>query len=364
MHETKTYRFPIGPAHPAMANFGIDIEIEGEKVINAKSDPGYLHRGFEKLMEYRTYLQNTILVGRVCVFEPFSYELAYNIAVDKIAGLDVPERGSYIRVMMSELMRISSHLVWMSKMCRATGLDTVLKLAITYRDYILELFEESTGGRVYPVYIRPGGVRWDLPDRFNEHLEKALKKLEDGLLKIDGLMFKNDIFISRTRNVGILKKNTAIKLGATGPVLKACGFKYDIRKDNPYEVYKELDFDVPVYNGCDSYSRSLVRRNEIEESIKIIRQLVKNMPSGNHINKISPFASLPQGEVYSRIEGARGEIGFHIISTGSDMPYRVKIRSPSFTHFIPVLEDILTGSQIADVPVIYWSLDPCADMDR
>lgn len=360
----KRYKIPLGPAHPAMGNFGVDLMIEGERIVEAKSDPGYLHRGFEKLMEYRTYIQNTVLVGRICVFEPLSYELAYSIAVDKIAGLDVPERGSYIRVLMAELMRISSHLLWASKMCNSTGLETVLKLAISYRDHILELFEHAAGGRLYPIFIRPGGVRWDLPQGFEERVEGVLNRIEEGLPELDRLMFKNDLFISRTQDIGILQKNMAIELGATGPVLRACGFKHDVRRDDPYGIYEDIDFNIPVRRECDCYARALVRRDEIEESMAIIRQVIKNMPLGDYVSKLSPLMAFPEGELYSRVEGARGEIGFHIVSTGKNMPYRVKVRGPSFNHIVPILECVLLGSEIADVPVIYWSLDPCADMDR
>ena len=360
------YELPFGPAHSGSGNFHIKIIMDGEKIIEARADPGYLHRGFEKLMEYRSPIQNAVLSDRICVLEPLSWNLVHAEVVDKIMGYDVPERARYIRVVMAELTRVQSHLIWFGATSMATGFDTGFKMAIGYRDYILDLFEMVTGGRVYPAgYIRPGGVRWDFPDGFKNKCNEVLEKIEKGMADIDKILFKNHTFKLRTKNIGILDKKDVSILGATGPVARASGIKMDVRKDDPYEIYNNLEFEVPVMDEGDAYARFMVGREEVNQSIKIIRQALREMPEGNISVKIMPFGKMKEGEAYARIEAARGEAGMYMVSNGKSAPYRVKIRGPSFLHLIPVLQHLLLGSQIADVPLIYWSLNHCpADMDR
>ncbi len=365
--EMAFYEFPFGPAHPGSGNFNVKLTLEGERVIKARSDPGYLHRGFEKLMEYRNPLQNAVIADRVCVFEPLNWDLVHAEAADEVMGLEVPERAKYIRVIMSELTRIQSHLIWFGAISLAMGLDTGFKIAIGYRDYILDLFELTTGGRVYPTgYIRPGGVRWDLPEDFERKCLNVMEKIEDVMRDFDKIIFRNPTIVSRLKGTGILDKKDAIRLGATGPVLRGSGIESDVRKDDPYEVYDRIDFDIPVRDEGDGYARLLVGKDEVFESIKIVKQALKDMPEGEVWTKFSPLARMKAGEAYARIEAARGEACIYMISDGkSSSPYRVKIRGPSFLHLIPVLDFLLEGTQIADVPAIYWSLNHCpADMDR
>lgn len=356
------YDLYFGPAHSGSGNFGVKLRVDGERIVSARADPGYLHRGFEKLMEYRLPMQNAVLSDRLCILEALNWNLLHAEAVDEIMGIEVPERAKYIRVLMAELSRLQSHLIWYGAMSMGLGFDTGLKLAFGYRDYILDLFELITGGRVYPAgYICPGGVRRDLPEGYQKRIRVVLDKIREMLQKMRD--FDNEVFAVRTKGVGILSLDRAIKLGATGPVLRASGMKTDVRKDDPYEIYDKLDFGVPVTSEGDAYARSTIREREMEESIKIVGQVLDLMPSGEV--KVPLSVTMPEGEVYVRNEMARGEGAIYMRSNGGYAPYRCKIRGPDFVHMIPVLEHLLQGSQIADVPAIYWSLNICpADMDR
>jgi len=362
----KDYDIPFGPAHPGSGNFSVKLKINGENVTGARADPGYLHRGFEKLMESRTPMQNAVLSDRICIFEPLAWNLVHAEAVDELMGTDVPERAKYIRVIMAELSRIQSHIIWYGAMSIGIGFDTGFKLAFGYRDYILDIFESVTGGRVYPAgYICPGGVRKDLPSGTREKILNVLKKA-DKMNIIEKL--ENPILLSRMQGVGVLKLKDAIRLGATGPVLRASGMKTDVRLDDPYEVYDQFDFEVPTLKEGDAYSRYVIGIREIEQSMKIVKQALDELPDGKvREPSLKPELSvkIPSGEVYIRNEIARGEAGMYMVGDGTGKPYRCKIRGPSLLHMIPALEHLLVGSQIADVPTIYWSLNPCpADMDR
>ena len=361
------YELFFGPAHPGSGNFSVKLKIDGERVVSARADPGYLHRGFEKLMEYRLPIQNAVLSDRICVLEPLAWNLIHAEAVEELMGIEVPERAKYIRTIMAELSRIQSHLIWYGVLSIGTGFDTGFKLAFGYRDFILDLFELITGGRVYPTgYICPGGVRRDLPESAKERIPKVLDKIEK---MIDFVRAENPANIARLRDIGVLKLEDAIRLGATGPVIRASGLKTDVRKDEPYEVYDRFDFEIPVRKKGDAYARFQICLEEMEQSVKIIQQALKSLPDGDFIDKrfskLKLNMRIPEGEVYVRNEVARGEAGFYMVSDGGTKPYRVKIRGPSFLHLIPVLEFLLRDAQIADVPAIYWSLNGCpADMDR
>lgn len=358
--------FLFGPAHPGSGNFSVRIKLNGEMVVEAKSDPGYLHRGFEKLMEYRNIWQNAVLSDRICVFEPVAWNLLFAEAVEKLTEVEVPERAKYIRVILAELSRIQSHLIWFGSLSSATGFDTGFKIAFGYRDYILDIFSAITGGRVYPAgFICPGGLRRDLP----QGIENRILKVLDEIKEVISYFEKEDlVFGARAKGVGVLKLEDAVRLGATGQVLRASGFLGDIRKSEPYEIYQKTDFAVPILKEGDAYSRFKIGLLEIEESVKIIKQLLNKIPSGPSLDKKMkvgiPFM-LPDNEVYVRNEIARGEGAMYIKSKTGFNPERVKIKGPSFLHLIPVLEFLLKGAEIADIPVIYWSLNPCpADMDR
>lgn len=353
---------PFGPVHAGSGNFCVKLQVDGEEVVEAKAYPGYLHRGFEKLMEYRTPMQNAVLSDRLCVLEPLAWNLLHAQAVDKLRGAEIPEKARYIRVVLAELSRIQSHMIWYGVLSMALGYDTGFNIVLGYRDYILDIFEMITGGRVYPAgYICPGGVRRDLPIGVGEKIAEVLDKT-DGLLR----KLENPVFEARLRGVGVLALDDAIALGATGPVLRASGMGTDVRREEPYEVYDQFDFDIPTEEEGDAYARFLIGLRETEQSMRIVRQALQKMPEGE-LEPVKPKRSdkIPEGEVYIRNEIARGEAAIHMVADGTDRPYRCKIRGPSLSHLVPVLEHLLPGHQIADVPAIYWSLNGCpADMDR
>jgi len=361
------YDLYFGPAHPGSGNFGVKLKIDGEQVVSARADPGYLHRGFEKLMEYRTPLQNAVLSDRLCILEPLNWNLVHAEAVDELLNIDIPERAQFLRVIMAELSRIQSHIIWYGVFSKGTGFDTGFKMAFGYRDYILDLFELITGGRVYPAgYICPGGVRRDFPSTAKQKIMDVLEKMQD-MLKLEEL--ENPALKARAKGVGILTEADAIRLGATGPVLRGSGMKTDVRKQEPYEIYNQLDFEVPVRTEGDAYARYWIGIEEIKQSIHIIKQALEQLPEGpireSSLKKQKLSVKLPEGEVYVRNEISRGEAAIYMVSNGGSEPYRVKVRGPDFLHMIPVLEFLLKGVQIADVPAIYWSLNICpADMDR
>lgn len=361
------YDFYFGPAHPGSGNFGVKLRVEGEEVVNARADPGYLHRGFEKLMEYRVPIQNSVLSDRLCVLEPLNWNLVHAEAIDELMDIDVPERAKYLRVIMAELSRIQSHLIWYGVFSKAIGFDTGFKIAFGHRDYILDLFEMITGGRVYPAgYICPGGVRRDMPEDGKERILEVLSDLED-MIKMEETDYPT--LLERTKGVGKLSSEEAKRLGATGPVLRGSGVKKDVRKEEPYEVYDRFDFEIPTREEADARARYIVGIEEIKQSRRIIRQALRDLPDGDVINpnfeKPKTTREIPEGEVYVRNEVARGEAAVYMVGDGGKNPYRVKVRGPDFLHMIPVLEHLLEGVQIADVSAVYWSLNICpADMDR
>ena len=361
------YDLYFGPAHPGSGNFGVKLRMAGEAVTSARADPGYLHRGFEKLMEYRLPIQNSVLSDRICVLEALNWNLIHAEAVEELMGIEPPERAKYIRVIMAELSRIQSHIIWFGAFCIGSGFETGFKLAFGYRDYVLDLFEMITGGRVYPAgYICPGGVRRDFPDGATQKIAQVLDQI-GRMVRIEEI--ENPALVARAKGAGVLNLEDAIRLGATGPVLRASGLKTDVRKDDPYEVYDRFDFEVPTREEGDAYARYLVGVEEMKQSVRITKQALQRLPEGEVIapefKRIKLTTKIPEGDIYVRNEVARGEAGMYMVSNGSEKPYRVKIRGPSFLHMIPVLEHVLTGAEIADVPVIYWSLNVCpADLDR
>ena len=368
----KEFELFIGPQHVGVTgNMMYHIWVDGDTVVKAETNVGYLHRGFEKLMERRSWLMNIALIPRICVPEPDVNEAAYAMAVESLMGWDIPERAKYIRTIILELARISGHLLAIGGYAGAIGLYTLPNWAIGDRDYILDLFEQLTGGRVYHIFIFPGGVRWDLPDGFLRKLGKVLDYLEERMKLYDEVMFRNEIFFRRAIDIGVIPKDKAIEWGVTGPNLRACGYPYDVRKTDPYAAYPDVEFEIPYYpkfgefeaygHGCDCYSRMIVRRLEIEQSIRILRQVIEKIPDGPHILKLpNPIAwKVPAGYAYARVESSKGEFGYLVISDGGKMPYRVHVRGPSYTHGINVMEAIAPGLNIADFAPTAFSLDVC-----
>ncbi len=352
----------IGPQHPGITgNMMVKVQVEGDTIVKARTEVGYLHRAFEKLQERRNWLQGFTLLSRFCVPEPDPVEESYARAVELLEGREVPERAKYIRVLMLELARIGSYMLWFGGQNASLGLYTMGQWSVGDRNYILDLFEELTGGRIYHMYIWPGGVRRDLPDGFTDKVLRTMDYLEKRLKDYDDLMFENTIFQKRTQGVGIIPKEKAVEWGVVGPVLRGSGIKSDIRIDDPYEVYDKLDFIVPTEEGGDIWARALVRRQEIRQSIRIIRQVIEKMPSGEYYNRIpNPHKwALPKGDAYARTEATRGEVGMYIVSDGSTFPRRTHFRGAAYVHGITLLENLLPGENVADISAIMNSLGTC-----
>lgn len=352
----------IGPQHPGITgNMMVKVQVEGDTIIRARTEVGYLHRAFEKLQERRNWLQSFTLLCRFCVPEPDPVEESYARAVEMLEGREVPERAKYIRVLMLELARMGSMLLWYGGQSASLGLYTIGQWSVGDRNYILDLFEEATGARIYHMYIWPGGVRRELPEGFTDKVLRTMDYFEKRLKDYDDLMFESTIFQKRTQGVGIVSKEKAVEWGVVGPVLRGSGIKSDIRIDDPYEIYDKLDFVVPTEQGGDIWARALVRRQEIRQSIRIIRQVVEKMPSGEVYNKIpNPMKwALPKGDAYVRTEASRGEVGMYIVSDGTINPRRTHFKGAAYVHGITLLEDILVGANVADIAAIMNSLGTC-----
>lgn len=366
--ENREYNLFIGPNHPGIeGNFALKLTLEGDTIVKARTDAGYLHRGFEKLMEQRLYMQNVAIVPRICVPDPDPNEENYARAIEAIAHIDVPRRAQFIRVLVLELSRLASHLFGFGGVAGTLGLYTMPNWSISDRDRILELFEMLTGARVYHIYIIPGGVRRDLPEGFVRRVRETLAYIESKLPEYDNLMFENKIVRKRATGIGVIPPEKALEWGVTGPNLRAAGFAHDVRVDDPYEVYSELEFDIPVARESDVYARMAVRRREVVESIRIIRQVLDKMPQGPVWNKQpNPLKwKIPAGDAYVRTESSKGEYAYYMVSDGDVRPYRVHVRGVSSTHGVHVLEKLLVGARIEDVAEIMFSLDACPpEVDR
>jgi len=368
MIEKREYELFIGPNHAGISgNYSLHLTLEGDKIIKAKTDAGYLHRGFEKLMEERLFIQNIAIVCRICVPDPDPNEENYARAIEEIAGIEVPERGKYIRTLVLELARLASHLFTFGGHAGSIGLYSLPNWTVADRDRIMELFEELTGGRVYHIFILPGGVRRDIPKGFKKRVMEVMDYLEKRLPEYDDLFFENAIFIKRSKGIGIMTPEQAITWGATGPNIRACGIPADVRKDDPYEAYPYIDFEIPTMTDGDAYARAMVRRAEFVQSINIVRQVIENMPEGPVWNKIpNPLKwKVPAGDAYVRTESSKGEFAYYLVSNGGQKPYRVHVRGASVTHGVHILENLLVGARIEDASQIMFSLDACPpEIDR
>jgi NADH-quinone oxidoreductase subunit D len=358
----------FGPQHLGMVgNFSITLKVEGDRILEATANPGYLHRGFEKLMEYRTWIQNFPLVCRINVVEPDHIEMIYSMAVEKLAQIEVPERAHFVRSIYLELARVGSHLFGLWAYANMLGFDTVAQWAMYHRDLILDLFEELTGGRVYHIYIWPGGVRRDFQPGFKDKIVNTLHSIGGCVPDYDATFFNNRLFYKRAKGIGKITQEQAKEWGATGQTLRATGMKFDIRKVEPYAAYDKVDWDVPVREDGDAYSRVWVIRDEMIESVHMIFKLLDAMPEGPVYNRVpNPFKwKIPKGQAYVRCESSRGELGLYLVSSGGDKPYRVHFRTPSYPNGLIILEKLLENASIADVGNIMISLYTVApEIDR
>ncbi len=350
----------LGPQHPSTHGvFRMVASLEGETIKNVRPVMGYLHRNHEKIGERNTYLQNIPFTDRLDYITSLSNNLGYVLAVEKLMGIQPPERTEYIRVIMAELTRINSHLVSTGFLLNDLGaFFTPVLYALEERELILDIFEATTGSRMLCNYLRFGGVARDLPEGI---LNKIRKLVEDRLpRKIDDLedyLVENEIVRTRCEGIGVLTPEQAIALSTAGPVLRSSGVPYDLRRADPYSIYDRFDFDVAVRYHGDVYDRFLLRLDEIRESIKIIRQAVKAIPEGPfQTGKPQYQVRVPAGEAYSRVEGPKGELGFYLISNGKPNPVRYHVRAPSFIN-LTALSPMCIGHKVADAVVILGSLD-------
>lgn len=355
---TETILLNMGPQHPSTHGvMHLLAEINGEQVIAVKPIVGYLHRAIEKLAEHRTYPQVQILCDRMDYVAGFSTEMAYCRAVERLMGIEVPERAEYIRALFTELMRITSHQIWLGAYANDLGAWTPVIYAFVDREIITDFYEEVTGSRMMPNYFRFGGVKEDLPEGFLEKVHKYFsEKYFKGVDDLDDLVGGNEIFQSRTKGIGPMTTEQAIEWGITGPMLRATGVPRDLRKDDPYSIYDKLDFKVPAYPEGDCFARYRVRMDEMRASGRMILQMVEKMPEGEIRTKVPKVIKPPEGEVYVRTESPKGELGVYIVSDGSAKPYKVHFRSPIFVN-LSALPRLACGWKIADLISISGSID-------
>ena len=350
----------FGPQHPSTHGvFRMRVTFDGEVITDLEPVVGYLHRGIEKLAEGRTYTQNIVLADRLDYVASMTNEFAYVLAVEKLAGIEVPERAEYLRVIMAELMRIASHVIGVGTFLNDLGaFFTPLLYMFREREKILDLFEMVCGQRMTYNYFRIGGVAMDIPEEFIPALRKFLREMPRYIDEYDQLLKENEIVLARTRGIGILPKDMAISSSASGPVLRGSGVKWDLRKNDPYSVYPRFDFEIPTGTVGDAYDRYRVRIEEMRQSVRILEQAVEGLPGGEVRAKVPRVFRPPKGEAYGHIEGPKGELGFYLVSDGSDKPYRFHIRRPSLIN-LTALRDMVVGLKLADAIITLGSIDIC-----
>lgn len=352
------YTLNLGPQHPSTHGvLRVLLDLDGEFVIKADPIIGYGHRGHEKMAENRTYKQFMPNSSRLDYLSGLLFNHGFVLAVEKLAEIQVPERAKYIRVICSELNRISSHLLWFGTFVMDLGGFTPFLYAFDDRENILDILDRVTGSRLTYSYCRFGGVNRDIDDEFIAMTRKFIARLRSRWDDYHNLVTKNVIFIHRTRGVGVIDAELARRFGVVGPNLRACGVAFDARKSEPYEIYDQLDFEIPVGINGDALDRYNVRLQEMEQSCRIIEQALERLPGGAYINETTPFkVRPPKGEVYLAFESARGLTGYYLVSDGSAYPYRCHIRVPSFGN-LQVLTEVLKGTLVADAISILGSID-------
>jgi NADH-quinone oxidoreductase subunit D len=380
---TRNMELNLGPSHPAMhGTVRIKVELDGETIVKSNTEVGFLHRGFEKECESVHWAQCMPYTDRLNYVSPMINNFAYAQAVEKLLGVEIPERAKYIRVIGAELCRISDHVTCIAAVAMELGGFTPFLYLMEARELVYDLLELMSGARVTVNYGRIGGVAHDLPPGFvkttHELLDKVFKLIDD----TDKLLTRLRIFTDRTNGVGVISPDEAIAFGITGPFLRATGVEYDIRKAHPYDVYDRMDFDIPVGSNGDCYDRWLVRIEEMNQSRKIVNKALEQIPPGpiiledprfvlppkeqvhtqieglmNHFKLTIEGAQVPAGEVYSYVEAANGELGFYIVSDGTGKPYKCRVRSPCFTIMQSLDEVILPGSMLPDIVPIFGSVN-------
>ncbi len=356
----------IGPQHPSTHGvFRMRVTFDGEVIVDMEPVLGYLHRGIEKLAEGRTYTQNIVLTDRLDYVASMTNNLAYVMAVEKLAGIKVPERAEYLRVIMSEMMRISSHLIAVGAFINDLGaFFTPFMYMFREREKLLDLFEMVCGQRLTYNYMRIGGVSHDIPEEFLPALGKFVAEMPHFIDEYDQLLRENEIVLVRSKGVGILSREQAINASAAGPVLRGSGVKWDLRKADPYSVYDRFDFEIPTGEIGDNYDRYRVRVEEMRNSVRILEQAISQLPKGEVQAKVPQLLRPPKGEAYGHIEGPKGELGFYLVSDGSIAPYRFHVRAPTLIN-LTAFRDMIIGWKLADAIITLGSIDIClGEVDR
>jgi len=376
--ETPDMTLNIGPQHPSTHGvLRLIAKVDGERVDSVEPVIGYMHRGYEKLTEVRTYAQITALVNRIDWVSGFANEVPFVVAIERLLEIEAPERAQWIRLILTEMTRISSHLLFMSSYPLELGAATPLMYALREREHVMDLIEGATGGRFHPNFNRVGGVKpaagggstqkkvsQDLPAGFLQGTLDAMDKIDAVCDELDELVTGNELIKLRTEGVGIIPADKAIEFGMSGPNLRASGVPFDLRKHEDILPYDQFEFEVPVGGLGDCYDRYVVRLAEVRQAVRIVRQAVGTIPSGPLQAKVPRILKVPPGEIYVRAENPKGEMGYYVVSQGGRIPYRVKIRSASFSN-LSVLPWLLQGSLIPDLVAIMGSLDfVLGDVDR
>lgn len=383
MTNTKhTTTINFGPQHPAAHGvLRLILEMDGELVERADPHIGLLHRGTEKLIEHKTYLQALPYFDRLDYVSPMAQEHCYALAVEKLLGCEVPKRAQYIRVMFAEITRILNHILNVTTQALDVGAMTPLLWLFEEREKMMEFYERTSGARLHSAYIRPGGVHLDIPRGLNEDILKFAENFTKYIDDVDNLLSENRIFKQRMVDIGVVSAAQAQDFGFSGAMLRGSGIAWDLRKSQPYDVYSELDFDIPIGKNGDCYDRYLVRMEEMRQSLRLIKQCVEKMPEGeistcdpkiappkraniktnmedliNHFKLYSEGYSVPAGATYTAVEAPKGEFGVYLIADGSNKPYRCKIKAPGFAH-LQAMEMMAKGHMLADVCAVIGTMD-------
>jgi NADH-quinone oxidoreductase subunit D len=347
----------MGPQHPSTHGvLRLMLKLDGEYIIDCIPYIGYLHRCHEKIGENRNYTQVIPYTDRLDYLASMSMNFGYVLAIERLMGQKIPERAEYMRVILAELQRIASHLIWLGTFGLDLGNFTIFMYCFREREMVLDLFESVTGQRLNYSFFRIGGMPMDFPDTFLTDCQAFLAWFKQRLPEYDAIMTDNVLFQKRVQGVGILTPEMAVDYAVSGPMLRGSGITWDLRKNDPYSIYDRFDFAIPVYDTCDVWARYLVRRKEMEESVKIVEQAMAQLPPGEVMAKMPKTIKPPAGQIYSRNESPRGEIGFYIISDGSPKPYRYKVRSPAYVN-LSALPEMLRGCLIADCVAVLGSVD-------
>jgi len=380
--QMRSYTFNFGPQHPAAHGvLRLVMEMDGEVVERADPHIGLLHRGTEKLIEYRPYLQNIGYMDRLDYVSMMCQEHSYVLAVEKLLGVEVPERAQYIRVLFCELTRIMNHLLNVTTMALDCGAMTPLLWGFEQREKLMEFYDAVSGARMHANYFRFGGVNRDMPEGLDQRILEWCDQFDGFMDDLENLLTENRIFKQRTVDVGVVTAEDALNLGFSGPMLRASGVPWDLRRAEPYEVYDRMEFDIPVGKSGDCYDRYLIRMLEMRESVRIMRQCIRDMPEGpvrtddrkvtppprremktsmealiHHFKLFTEGVRVPEGEVYVATENPKGEFGIYLVSDGTNRPYRCKIRSPGYVH-LQALDEMSRGHQLADVVAIIGAMD-------